>query len=67
MGNISSPLLSMQPYLITLILMTLATLSVKAKYMGIPRELGIPYAREENKYEQYKKLKMFNLWDGVST
>ena len=45
--TIPSVLLSMQPYLLTFILIIVATLLVKAKYIGAPKELGIPYAREE--------------------
>jgi simple sugar transport system permease protein len=45
--NIPSALLSMQPYFLTFILIIVATLLVKAKHIGVPKELGIPYAREE--------------------
>ena len=45
--TIPSALLSMQPYLLTFILIIVATLLVKAKHIGVPKELGIPYAREE--------------------
>jgi simple sugar transport system permease protein len=37
----------MQPYFLTFILIIVATLLVKAKHIGVPKELGIPYAREE--------------------
>lgn len=40
-------LLSMQPYFLTFILIIVATLLVKAKHIGAPKELGVPYAREE--------------------
>lgn len=45
--TIPSALLSMQPYLLTFILIIVATVLVKAKHIGAPKELGIPYAREE--------------------
>lgn len=45
--TIPSALLSMQPYFLTFILIIVATLLVKAKHIGVPKELGIPYAREE--------------------
>lgn len=45
--TIPSSLLSMQPYFLTFILIIVATLLVKAKHISAPKELGIPYAREE--------------------
>lgn len=45
--TIPSSLLSMQPYLLTFILIIVATLLVKTKHIGVPKELGVPYAREE--------------------
>jgi general nucleoside transport system permease protein len=45
--TIPSALLSMLPYFLTFILIIVATLLVKAKHIGVPKELGIPYAREE--------------------
>jgi len=45
--TIPSSLLSMQPYFLTFILIIVATLLVKTKHIGVPKELGIPYAREE--------------------
>jgi len=44
--TIPSSLLSMQPYLLTFIIIIIDTLLVKAKHIGVPKELGIPYARE---------------------
>ena len=45
--TIPSSLLNMQPYLLTLIVVIAATIIVRAKHIGTPRELGVPYAREE--------------------
>jgi len=45
--TIPASLLSMQPYLLTFIVIIVATLIVRAKHIGAPKELGIPYAREE--------------------
>jgi simple sugar transport system permease protein len=45
--TIPSSLLSMQPYLLTFIIIIIATLIVRARHLGAPKELGTPYAREE--------------------
>lgn len=44
--NISSSLLSMQPYLLTLILIIIGTLLLKSKHIEGPKELGVPYFKE---------------------
>ena len=46
-ATIPSSLLNMQPYLLTFIVIIIATLIVRAKHIGAPKELGIPYSREE--------------------
>ncbi|MCD6106953.1 MAG: ABC transporter permease [Caldisericaceae bacterium] len=45
--TIPSSLLSMQPYLLTFIIIIIATLIVRARHLGAPKELGTPYSREE--------------------
>ncbi len=45
--TIPSSLLNMLPYLLTLIVIIIATLIVRVKHISAPRELGIPYNREE--------------------
>jgi len=44
---INSALLSMLPYLTTFIVIVIASLIVRVRHLGTPKELGIPYAREE--------------------
>ena len=46
-ATIPSSLLSMQPYLLTLIVVIVATFVVRAKHIGVPRELALPFYREE--------------------
>ncbi len=45
--TIPSSLLSMQPYLLTFIVIVIASLIVRLKHIGVPRELGLPFSREE--------------------
>ncbi|MGC9125593.1 MAG: ABC transporter permease, partial [Caldisericaceae bacterium] len=45
--TIPSSLLSMQPYFLTLIVVIISTLIVRFKHLGVPRELGLPFSREE--------------------
>jgi len=45
--TIPASLLTMQPYLLTFIVIVLATVIVRAKHIGVPKELGIPFSREE--------------------
>lgn len=45
--TIPSSLLNMLPYLLTLIVITVATLIVRVKHISAPKELGTPYNREE--------------------
>jgi len=45
--TIPSSLLNMLPYLLTLIVIIIATLIVRVKHISAPKELGIPYNREE--------------------
>jgi len=45
--TIPSSLLSMQPYLLTLVVVIIATLIVRFKHIGVPKELGLPFSREE--------------------
>ena len=45
--TIPSSLLSMQPYLLTLIVVIVATFLLRAKHIGAPKELGLPFFREE--------------------
>lgn len=45
--TIPSSLLSMQPYLLTFIVVVIATLIVRFKHIGVPKELGLPFSREE--------------------
>lgn len=44
---INSAFLSALPYLTTFIVIIIATLIVRVRHVGTPKELGIPYAREE--------------------
>ncbi len=44
---INSALLSMLPYVTTFVVIIIATLIVRVRHVGTPRELGVPYAREE--------------------
>ncbi len=46
-ATIPSSLLNMQPYFLTFVVIIIATLIVRAKHIGAPKELGIPYSREE--------------------
>lgn len=55
----------MQLYFLTFILIIVTTLLVNAKHIGAPKESGVPYAREENKYELCEKIKMFAVWNRV--
>jgi simple sugar transport system permease protein len=45
--TIPSSLLSMQPYLLTFVVVIIATLIVRVKHIGVPKELGSPFSREE--------------------
>ncbi len=45
--TIPSAILNMLPYLVTFIVIVLSSIIVKAKHIRPPRELGIPYLREE--------------------
>ena len=45
--TIPSSLLNMQPYLMTFIVVIAATIILRKRHIGTPRELGIPYSREE--------------------
>ncbi len=45
--TIPSSLLNMQPYLMTFIVVIAATIVLRKRHIGTPRELGIPYSREE--------------------
>ncbi len=45
--TIPSSLLNMLPYLLTLIVIIVATLIVRVKHISAPKELGTPYNREE--------------------
>ena len=45
--TIPSSLLNMLPYLLTLIVIIIATLIVRVKHISAPKELGVPYNREE--------------------
>ena len=45
--TIPSSLLNMLPYLLTLVVIIIATLIVRVKHISAPKELGIPYNREE--------------------
>ncbi len=45
--TIPSSLLNMLPYLLTFIVIIIATLVVRMKHISAPKELGIPYNREE--------------------
>ncbi len=45
--TIPSAILNMLPYLVTFIAIVLSTILVKAKHIRPPKELGIPYSREE--------------------
>jgi ABC-type uncharacterized transport system permease subunit len=45
--TIPSSLLNMLPYLLTLIVIIIATLIVRVKHISAPKELGSPYNREE--------------------
>ncbi len=45
--TIPSSLLNMQPYLLTLIVVVGATIVLRKRHIGTPRELGVPYDREE--------------------
>ncbi len=45
--TIPSSLLNMLPYLLTLIVIIIATLVVRVKHISAPHDLGIPYNREE--------------------
>lgn len=45
--SINANLLSMMPYLVTFIVIIVATLIVRVRHLGTPRELGVPYVREE--------------------
>ncbi len=45
--DIPSSILNMLPYLVTLVIIVVASIIVKARHMGPPRELGIPYSRED--------------------
>jgi simple sugar transport system permease protein len=44
---INSALLSMLPYLTTFVVIIVATLIVRVRHVGTPKELGVPYARED--------------------
>jgi ABC-type uncharacterized transport system permease subunit len=44
---IPSAILNMLPYLVTFVAIVLSTIVVKAKHIRPPKELGIPYSREE--------------------
>jgi len=44
---INSALLSMLPYLVTFVVIIIATVIVRVRHVGTPKELGIPYVREE--------------------
>ncbi len=45
--TIPSAILNMLPYLVTFIAIVISSIIVKAKHIRPPRELGIPYSREE--------------------
>lgn len=45
--TIPSSLLAMLPYLLTLIVIIVATVIVRVKHIGVPRELGRPFSKEE--------------------
>ncbi len=45
--TIPSSLLNMMPYLLTFIVIIAATLIVRVRHISTPKELGIPYSREE--------------------
>jgi ABC-type uncharacterized transport system permease subunit len=45
--NIPSSLLTMQPYFLTFLVIVIATVIVRMRHIGVPKELGIPYSREE--------------------
>jgi len=44
--TIPSSLLNMQPYLLTFVVVIIATIILRKRHIGTPRELGIPYVRE---------------------
>jgi ABC-type uncharacterized transport system permease subunit len=44
---INSSLMAMLPYVTTLVVVIIATLIVRVRHVGAPKELGKPYAREE--------------------
>jgi simple sugar transport system permease protein len=37
----------MLPYLVTFVVIIIATVIVRVRHVGTPKELGIPYVREE--------------------
>jgi simple sugar transport system permease protein len=45
--TIPASLLTMQPYLLTFIVIILATVIVRVRHIGVPKELGIPFSNEE--------------------
>ncbi len=45
--TIPSSLLNMLPYLLTFIVIIIASLIVRVKHISAPKELGVPYSREE--------------------
>lgn len=45
--TIPASLLTMQPYLLTFIVIILATVIVRVRHIGVPKELGIPFSKEE--------------------
>jgi len=45
--TIPSALLNMLPYLVTFIVISISFIIVKARFVKPPKELGIPYIREE--------------------
>lgn len=45
--TISPSLLAMLPYALTLVVITVVTLIFRAKHIGVPKELGKPFSKEE--------------------
>lgn len=45
--TIPAALLTMQPYLLTFIVMVIATVILRVRHIGVPKELGVPFSKEE--------------------
>jgi len=46
-STIPSSILQMLPYLLTLVVIIIATILLRVKHIGVPKELGKPFSREE--------------------